>query len=125
MKMTDAMKQVLTFALIALVLVVIIPMVKRSLKPIPGVQARVREIFTITLDSSADPAFRWDLLATDRAKVQLLNQPDAEDAVARTEVWTFRALAPGKVTLYFGYIRIGYPNSVAIRTHAVLLTVNP
>jgi predicted secreted protein len=125
MKMTDAMKQVLTFALIALVLVVIIPMVKRSLKPIPGVQARVREIFTITLDSSADPAFRWDLLATDRAKVQLLNQPDAEDAVARTEVWTFRALAPGRVTLYFGYIRIGYPNSVAIRTHAVLLTVNP
>jgi predicted secreted protein len=125
MKMTDAMKQVLTFALIALVLVVIIPMVKRSLKPIPGVQARVREIFTITLDSSADPAFRWDLLATDRTKVQLLNQPDAEDAVARTEVWTFRAIAPGKVTLYFGYIRIGYPNSVAIRTHAVLLTVNP
>jgi predicted secreted protein len=123
--MTDAMKQVLTFALIALVLVIIIPMVKKSLKPIPAVQARVREIFTVTLDSSADPAFRWDLLATDRTKVQLLNQPDAEDAVARTEVWTFRALAPGKVTLYFGYIRIGYPNSVAIRTHAVLLTVNP
>jgi predicted secreted protein len=123
--MTDAMKQVLTFALIALVLVIIIPMVKKSLKPIPAVQARVREIFTVTLDSSADPAFRWDLLATDRTKVQLLNQPDAEDAVARTEVWTFRALAPGKVTLYFGYIRIGYPNLVAVRTHSVLLTVNP
>jgi predicted secreted protein len=123
--MPDAMKQVLTFALIALVLVVIIPMVKRSLKPIPGVQARVREIFTITLDSSADPAFRWDLLATDRTKVQLLDQPDAKEAVARTEVWTFRAIAPGKVTLYFGYIRIGYPNLVAVRTHSVLLTVNP
>jgi len=119
------MKQVLTFALIALVLVVIIPMVKKSLKPIPGVQARVGETFTITLDSTADPAFRWDLLATDRTRVQLLNQPDAKDAVARTEVWTFRALAPGKVTLYFGYVRIGYPNSVAIRTHSVLLTVNP
>jgi predicted secreted protein len=123
--MTDAMKQVLTFALIALVLVVIIPMVKRSLKPIPGVRVRVGETFTVTLDSSADPAFRWDLLATDRTKVQLLNQPDARDAVARTEVWTFRALAPGKVTLFFGYIRIGYPNLVAVRTHSVLLTVNP
>jgi predicted secreted protein len=125
MKMTDAMKQVLTFALIALVLIVIIPMVKRSLKPIPGVRVRVGETFTVTLDSSADPAFRWDLLATDRTKVQLLNQPDARDAVARTEVWTFRALAPGKVTLFFGYIRIGYPNLVAVRTHSVLLTVNP
>jgi predicted secreted protein len=123
--MTDAMKQVLTFALIALVLIVIIPMVKRSLKPIPGVRVRVGETFTVTLDSSADPAFRWDLLATDRTKVQLLNQPDARDAVARTEVWTFRALAPGKVTLFFGYIRIGYPNLVAVRTHSVLLTVNP
>jgi predicted secreted protein len=123
--MPDAMKQVLTFALIALVLVVIIPMVKRSLKPIPGVQARVGETFTVTLDSSADPAFRWDLLATDRTKVQLLDQPDAKEAVARTEVWTFRAIAPGKVTLYFGYIRIGYPNMVAVRTHSVLLTVNP
>jgi len=125
MKMTDAMKQVLTFALIALVLIVIIPMVKRSLKPIPEVRVRVGETFTVTLDSSADPAFRWDLLATDRTKVQLLNQPDARDAVARTEVWTFRALAPGKVTLFFGYIRIGYPNLVAVRTHSVLLTVNP
>jgi predicted secreted protein len=123
--MPDAMKQVLTFALIALVLVVIIPMVKRSLKPIPGVQARVGETFTVTLDSSADPAFRWDLLATDRTKVQLLDQPDTKEAVARTEVWTFRAIAPGKVTLYFGYIRIGYPNLVAVRTHSVLLTVNP
>lgn len=119
------MKQVLTFALIALVLVVIIPMVKRSFKPTPGVQARVGETFTVTLDSSADPAFRWDLLATDRTKVQLLDQPDAKEAVARTEVWTFRAIAPGKVTLYFGYIRIGYPNMVAVRTHSVLLTVNP
>jgi predicted secreted protein len=123
--MPDAMKQVLTFALIALVLVVIIPMVKRSFKPTPGVQARVGETFTVTLDSSADPAFRWDLLATDRTKVQLLDQPDAKEAVARTEVWTFRAIAPGKVTLYFGYIRIGYPNLVAVRTHSVLLTVNP
>jgi predicted secreted protein len=125
MKMTDAVKQVLTFALIALVLVVIIPMVKGSLKPTPGVQARVGETFTVTLDSSADPAFRWDLLATDRTKVQLLDQPDAKEVVARTEVWTFRAIAPGKVTLYFGYIRIGYPNMVAARTHSVLLTVNP
>jgi len=125
MKMTDAVKQVLTFALIALVLVVIIPMVKGSLKPIPGVQVRVGETFTVTLDSSADPAFRWDLLATDRTKVQLLDQPDTREVVARTEVWTFRAIAPGKVTLYFGYIRIGYPNMVAVRTHSVLLTVNP
>ncbi|MBA4365333.1 MAG: hypothetical protein C0398_04920 [Coprothermobacter sp.] len=125
MKMTDAVKQVLTFALIALVLVVIIPMVKKSLKPIPGVQAHVGETFTVTLDSSADPAFRWDLLATDKTKVQLLDQPDAKETVARTEVWTFRAVAPGKVTLYFGYIRIGYPNSIAVRTHSVLLTVNP
>jgi predicted secreted protein len=125
MKMTDAMKQVLTFALIALILVIIIPIVKRSLKSIPGLQARVGETFTVTLDSSADPAFRWELLATDKTKVQLLDQPDAKEAVARTEVWTFRAIAPGEVTLYFGYIRIGYPNSVAVRTHSVLLTVNP
>jgi predicted secreted protein len=125
MKMTDAMKQVVTFALIALILVIIIPIVKRSLKSIPGVQARVGETFTVTLDSSADPAFRWDLLATDKTKVQLLDQPDAKEAVAKTEVWTFRAIAPGEVTLYFGYIRIGSPNSIAARTHSVLLTVNP
>lgn len=125
MKTTDAVKQVVTFALVALVLVVIIPMVKRSAKLTPGVQARVGETFTVTLDSSADPAFRWDLLATDETKVQLLDQPDAKEAVAKTEVWTFRAIAPGKVTLYFGYIRIGSPNAIPVRSHSVLVTVNP
>lgn len=123
--MTNAVKQVVTFALIALILVVIIPLVKRSFKPVPGLQARVGETFTVTLDSSADPAFRWDLLATDATKVQLLDQPDAKEVVAKTEIWTFRAIAPGDVTLYFGYIRIGFPNSIAARTHSVQLTVNP
>jgi predicted secreted protein len=125
MKMTNAVKQVVTFALVALILVVIIPLVKRSFKSVPELQARVGETFTVALDSSADPAFRWDLLATDETKVQLLDQPDAKEAVAKTEVWTFRAIAPGKVTLYFGYIRIGSPNSIAVRSHSVLLTVNP
>jgi predicted secreted protein len=125
MKMTNAVKQVVTFALVALVLVVIIPLIKRSFKSVPGVQARVGETFTVTLDSSANPAFRWDLLATDQTKVQLLDQPDAKEAVATTEVWTFRAIAPGKVTLYFGYVRIGSPNSIPVRSHSVLLTVNP
>lgn len=48
MKMTNAVKQVVTLALIALVLVVIIPLVKRSFKPVPGLQARVGETFAVT-----------------------------------------------------------------------------
>jgi predicted secreted protein len=123
--MKTGMKQVVTFVLVALVLVVIIPLVKRSFKSTPGLQARVGETFTVTLDSDANPAFRWDLLASDETKVQLVDKPDAKEAVAKTEVWTFRALAPGEVTLYFGYIRIGSPNEIAARSHSVLLTVNP
>ncbi|HWQ22235.1 MAG TPA: protease inhibitor I42 family protein [Clostridia bacterium] len=125
MNKTTAVKQVITLALIVLVLVVIIPLVKRSFKSVPGLEARVGETFTVTLDSSADAAFRWDLLATDETKVQLVDHPDAKEAIASTEVWTFRALAPGKVTLYFGYLRLDSPNSPAIRTHSVQLTVNP
>ena len=125
MKTTNAAKQVITFALIAVILAIAIPMVRGSLKSTPGPQAHVGETFTVTLDSSADPAFRWDLLATDETKVQLLDQPDAKEAVAKTEVWTFRAIAPGEVTLYFGYLRIDSPNSVAARTHSVALTINP
>jgi predicted secreted protein len=125
MNKTTAVKQVITFALIVLVLIVVIPLLKQSFKSVPGLEARVGETFTVTLDSSADPAFRWDLLATDETKVQLVDHPDAKEAIANTEVWTFRALAPGKVTLYFGYLRIDSPNSPAIRTHSVQLTINP
>ena len=123
--MTDTLKQVVTFALIVLVLVIIIPLAKRSAKPISSVQTRVGETFTVALNSSADPLFQWNLLATDETKVLLQHQPNAKKAITTTETWTFRAIAPGKVTLYFGYIRIGYPNSVAIRSHSVLITVNP
>jgi predicted secreted protein len=125
MNMKTGMKQVVTFALVALVIVVIIPLIKQSFKPTPGLQARVGETFTVTLDSDANAAYRWDLLATDETKVQLVHRPDAREAMARTEVWTFRALAPGKVTLYFGYLRIDSPNQLAARSKSVLLTINP
>lgn len=123
MKTTNAVKRVVTFALIALIIV--IPMMKRSLKSTPGLQAHVGETFTVTLDSSADQAFWWDLLAADETKVQLVDHPDAQEAIAKAEIWPFRALAPGKVTLYFGYLRIDSPNSPAARTHSVALTINP
>jgi predicted secreted protein len=125
MNAKTGMKQVVTFALVALVIIVIIPLVKQSFKSTPRQQASVGETFTVTLDSDANPSFRWDLLATDETKVQLVHQPDATEAVARTEVWTFRALAPGNVTLYFGYIHVGQPNAIAARSHSVLLTINP
>ncbi len=124
MNKTTAVKQVITLALWSFVFYVS-RWPTNSLKSVPGLEARVGEAFTVTLDSSADPAFRWDLLATDQTKVQLIDYPDAKEAVANTEVWTFRALAPGKVTLYFGYLRIGSPNTPAIRTHSVQLTVDP
>lgn len=119
------MKQVVTFALVALVLVVIIPLVKKSFQSTPGLVARVGETFTVTLNSDANPAYRWDLLASDETKVQLVHQPDAKEALATTEVWTFRALAPGKVTMYFGYLQIGQPNAIAARSHSISLTINP
>jgi len=125
MKRTDAIKQVVTFALVVLVLIVIIPLVKRSFTSVPGLQARVGETFTVSLDSNADPAFRWDPLATDTTRVQLVHQPDAKEALTKTKIWTFRAIAPGEVTLYFGYLRVGSPNSIAARTRSVALTVNP
>jgi len=125
MKTTNAVKQVVTFALIAVILAIAIPMVKGSLKSTPGPQACVGETFTVTLDSSADPAYRWELLATDKTKLQLVDHPDAKEAIAKTEIWTFRALAPGEVTLHFGYLCIGSPNSPAARTHSVQLTINP
>jgi len=125
MKTTNAVKQVVTFALIAVILAIAIPMVKWSLKSTPGPQACVGETFTVTLDSSADPAYRCELLATDKTKLQLVDHPDAKEAIAKTEIWTFRALAPGEVTLHFGYLCIGSPNSPAARTHSVQLTINP
>ncbi|MCE5193013.1 protease inhibitor I42 family protein [bacterium] len=125
MNMKNAMKQVVTFVLVVFVLVVLIPLVKESFKSAPGQEAHVGEIFTVVLDSDANPAFRWDLLASDETKVQLVHEPDAQEAIAKTEVWTFRALAPGEVTLYFGYIRIDSPNMVAARSHSVALTISP
>jgi predicted secreted protein len=125
MNMKTGMKQVVTFALVALVIVVIIPLIKQSFKSTPGLQARAGETFTVTLESDASAAYRWDLLATDETKVQLMRRPDAQEAIARAEVWTFRALAPGKVTLYFGYLRIDSPNQLAARSKSVLLTINP
>jgi len=55
----------------------------------------------------------------------LAHQLDAKAAVAKTEIRISRAIAPGEITLYFGYIRIGSANSIAARTHSVRLTVNP
>ena len=55
----------------------------------------------------------------------LAHQPDAKEAVAKIEIRISRAIAPGEITLYFGYIRIGSANSIAARTHSVRLTVNP
>lgn len=100
-------------------------MVNRSTKPTRGVQARVGETFTVTLDSRADPAFRWGVLATDETKPQLLDQSDAKEAATKTEVWTFRAVTPGKVTLYIGCICIDSPCAIPVRSHSVLVTVNP
>ena len=54
----------------------------------------------------------------------LAHQPDAKKAVAKTEVWTFRALAPGEVILYSGYLRIDSPNSPVAHAHSVALTIN-
>jgi len=89
-KTTNAVKQVITFVLIALILIVVIPMMKRSIKFTPALQALVGETFTVTFDSSADPASRWDLLANDETKVQLLDYLDAKEAIAETEIWTFK-----------------------------------
>jgi len=125
MNMKTGMKQLVTFALVALVLVVIIPLDKKSFQSTPEMVTRVGETFTVTLDSDANPAFRWDLLASDETKVQLVHQPDAKEALAKTEVWTFRALAAGKVTLYFGYIRIDSPNQIAARSKSIQLKINP
>lgn len=121
----NGMKRIVTFALAVLVLVVIIPLVKKSFQSTPGLVTRVGETFTVTLDSDANPAYRWDLLASDEAKVQLVHQPDAKEALATTEVWTFRALASGKVTMYFGYLHIGQPNAIAARSKSIQLTINP
>jgi len=125
MNTKNGMKQIVTFALAVLVLVVVIPLVKNSFRSTPGLVARVGETFTVNLDSDANPSFRWDLLASDETKVQLVHQPDAKEALTKTEVWTFRALAPGKVTMYFGYIHIGQPNAIAARSRSISLTINP
>ncbi len=124
MNAKNGMKQLMTCAMIALVLLVIIPLIKRSSKPTPTLQTQVGKTFTVTLDSDANAEYRWDLLATDETKVQLVHQPDAKEALAKTEVWTFRALAPGKATLYFGYIRIDSPNQLAARSKSILLTIS-
>ena len=57
-------------------------------------------------------------------KEQLAEHPDAKEVIAKTEVWTFRALAPGEVILYSGYIRIDSPNSPVAHAHSVALTIN-
>ena len=55
----------------------------------------------------------------------LAHQPDAKEAVAKSDIRISRAIAPGKVTLYFGYMTIGEPNMIAVCSHSVLLTINP
>jgi hypothetical protein len=78
----------------------------------------------MAFDSNTDPAFRWDVLATDETNVQVVDHPDAQEVAAKIETWTFCAIAPGKAMLYFGYITIGEPNAIAVRSHSVLLTIN-
>jgi hypothetical protein len=69
MKKPDTMKQIATVAVAALILLAIIPLLKNSFKTTPERQVHVGETFTVALESSVDPDFRWELLATDPAKV--------------------------------------------------------
>ena len=125
MKKPDTMKQIVSVAVVALVLFAVIPLLKNSFKTTPEREVRVGETFTVTLESSADPDFRWELLATDAAKVELVHQPEGEEVLRTTEVWTFRAISAGEANLYFGYTRISSPTNIAARTHAEPIRIVP
>lgn len=125
MKKPDTMKQIVGVAVAALVLFAVIPLLKNSFKTTPEREVHVGETFTVTLQSSADADFRWELLATDSAKVELVHQPEGEEILRTTEVWTFRAISPGEANLYFGYTRISSPTNIAARTHAEQIRIVP
>lgn len=125
MNMKTGMKQVVTFALAVLVLIVVIPMLKNSLKPTPGIETNIGETFTVTLKSDANIDYHWDLLASGDGMVEVVTRPEGREAIAATEVWTFHALTAGKASLYFGYVRYDDSTRLAVRTETVLVTIKP
>ncbi len=125
MKKPDTMKQFASVAVAVLILFAVIPLLKNSFKTPPKRQVRVGETFTVALESSVDPDFRWELLATDAAKVELVHQPEGAEVLRNPELWTFRAISPGEANLYFGYTRISSPTNIAARTHAEPIRIVP
>lgn len=119
------MKQVLTFALAVVVLIVLIPLLRNSLKRTPAIETKVGQTFAVTLNSDANADYHWDLLASGDGMVKVVNRPEGQAAIAATEVWTFRSLAAGKTSLYFGYVRYDDSTRLAVRTQTVLVTIKP
>lgn len=92
-------------------------------------QVRVGEEFTVEFTSNASTGYQWKLddrwqhsgvVSLSRHKVE----PGDTEAVGSPgrELWTFRAQAPGQVTLRFTHARSWEPGSGS--TEEVLVTVS-
>lgn len=77
----------------------------------PAVEARCGETFSITLDSNPTTGYQWRLAGQFPARKLRLVKSSYRRPSGRLvgaggrEIWTFEALAAGRATLRFEYIR--------------------
>jgi predicted secreted protein len=120
-------KNKISLAILVVALVLIgIPMILRSVRSTPATRVNVGKTFEVTLDAQPETGYRWDLLASDAKRVELVGHSDPAAIVAsRREVWTFRAKAEGTISLFFGFVNPDYPNMVAYKTRAFIVIISP
>ena len=77
-----------------------------------ALQVKVGDTFVIELDSNRTTGYSWTLAETDPTIIEQVSNvykpretADRRVGSGGTEVWTFKAIAPGKITLTFQYAR--------------------
>ena len=82
------------------------------------IKAAAGKEFTITLDSNRTTGYEWQLAKPLDENIVRLAKPEYIPASTKLcgapgkEVWKFKAIKPGKTTIYFKYIRPWEKNPV-------------
>jgi inhibitor of cysteine peptidase len=96
-----------------------------------AIAVRAGARFTVTLDANATTGFRWRLAQPlDVRVVRLVGSeyrgPDISlTGAGGAEVWTFEAVAPGRTTIAFAYVRPWERDVQPARARAVRVKVEP
>ena len=95
-----------------------------------AIEINVGDSFIIRLESNPTTGYTWSLVESPKGiveKVSAVYEPHETEGrllgSGGTEVWTFKAIAKGKVTLTFDYARPWEANAAPIKEQAYIVTV--